>query len=314
MTTLPKRIIGQYEGTQKGPLVICLAGLHGNEPAGVYALNILFYLLGEEPNRNEDFEFKGKIIGLRGNRRALQEGERFINKDMNRQWMPENVERLRNLPYEELDSEDIEIVELAEAIEQQVADYQPERVIVLDIHTTTASGGIFTIVPDSEEAQAIGLQLHAPVVLGMLDGLQGTTMHYYNKPINGIPCTALCFESGQHNDQHSMHNAVSAIIGCMRSVGCVEPSDVEYRHDARLIEHSKNLPRLSRLLYRHPVSPTDNFKMRLGYQNFDRVKKGDLLATDKTGEISWPSDCLVLMPLYQKQGEDGFFLIEEVAV
>jgi succinylglutamate desuccinylase len=31
------RVLGTYGGTTAGPLVICLGGIHGNEPAGVLA-------------------------------------------------------------------------------------------------------------------------------------------------------------------------------------------------------------------------------------------------------------------------------------
>ena len=49
-----------------------------------------------------------------------------------------------------------------------------------------------------------------------------------------------------------------------------------------------------------------------GYKNFQKVEEGEVLAQDKSGKIVAPEDALVLMPLYQQQGEDGFFLIKEV--
>jgi succinylglutamate desuccinylase len=51
--------------------------------------------------------------------------------------------------------------------------------------------------------------------------------------------------------------------------------------------------------------------MHPGFTNFQKVKKGELLAHDNKGEIICPHVGLILMPLYQKQGEDGFFLIRE---
>ncbi|MGB0432056.1 MAG: hypothetical protein ACPGLV_16395 [Bacteroidia bacterium] len=46
------------------------------------------------------------------------------------------------------------------------------------------------------------------------------------------------------------------------------------------------------------------------FLNFQKIEKGTLLATDKNGPIYCEQDCFMLMPLYQKQGSDGFFLIE----
>jgi succinylglutamate desuccinylase len=53
--------------------------------------------------------------------------------------------------------------------------------------------------------------------------------------------------------------------------------------------------------------------MNTGFENFDPVKKGQVLAVDKNGPIRAVESGLILMPLYQKLGDDGFFLGREVA-
>jgi hypothetical protein len=52
--------------------------------------------------------------------------------------------------------------------------------------------------------------------------------------------------------------------------------------------------------------------MEPGFLSLQQVGRGQLLATDRQGEI--PACCggMVLMPLYQEQGEDGFFLVQSV--
>jgi succinylglutamate desuccinylase len=52
--------------------------------------------------------------------------------------------------------------------------------------------------------------------------------------------------------------------------------------------------------------------MQPDYKNFQAVEKGELLALDKHGEIRADEDGLILMPLYQKQGDDGFFLVRRI--
>ena len=37
-----QRVIGKYEGNQKGPLFLVTAGVHGTEPSGVEALQRVF--------------------------------------------------------------------------------------------------------------------------------------------------------------------------------------------------------------------------------------------------------------------------------
>ncbi len=67
-------------------------------------------------------------------------------------------------------------------------------------------------------------------------------------------------------------------------------------------------------MYVHPVKPVDEFKMKETriYKNFDPVRKNELLAYDKNGEVKSPYTGMILMPLYQEQGEDGFFIIREI--
>ena len=85
------RVIGRYTGNKKGPLLIVFGAMHGNEPAGIKALDLMFKMLEVEPITNPDFHFRGRILGLCGNLRATQAGKRFIEKDLNRQWTKENA-------------------------------------------------------------------------------------------------------------------------------------------------------------------------------------------------------------------------------
>jgi len=307
-----ERVIGQYTGEERGPLLIVLGGMHGNEPAGVDAIDLMFKMLEVEPITNPEFKFYGKIMGIRGNLRAMETGERFIKKDLNRQWIPENIERIKNAPIENLDSEDLEIKEILELIEHQISSYNPDKIVLLDLHTTTAFGGIFTICTDDPESVRIAIELHAPVIKGMLNGIEGTTLHYFNRENFGKETVAVCFESGQHDEELSVNRAIAALTNCMRTIGCVKAESVENRHDSLLIEYSKGLPQIAQLITVKRISPEDNFQMMSNYDNFQKVKKGELLAKDKSGEIYAQEDGLILMPLYQKQGDDGFFLIKTI--
>ena len=53
--------------------------------------------------------------------------------------------------------------------------------------------------------------------------------------------------------------------------------------------------------------------MEPGFRNFDPVRRAQILATDRDGEITAPESGLIMMPLYQKQGNDGFFIVRPVA-
>jgi succinylglutamate desuccinylase len=308
-----KRLIGRHTGQEKGPLLVCFGGMHGNEPAGIQALSILFKLLELEPESNPDFHFRGRIVGFKGNLRAIENGVRFMDRDLNRQWRPEMVERVLSTPVSQLRHEELEILELHTAVMEEIHDYRPDEVIVLDLHTTTAYGGIFSIATDDPKSVNIAVELHAPVITGLLEGIQGTTLHYFNTENIGVTTTTVCFESGQHEETLSVNRAIAAIINCMRTVGCVRSEDVENRHDALLIEYARGLPKVSELITTHSIQPGDEFRMVPDYKNFQKVKQGEILAFDRNGPIEAIEDGLILMPLYQKQGEDGFFLIRAVS-
>lgn len=306
-------IIGRQEGEEPGPLFICIAGMHGNEPAGVLALQSVMKLLEREPQVNPGFRFRGRMLALIGNARAFKEKKRFIEKDINRQWTKENIDRIRQTPASSLKAEDLEIKELLEIIEAEIETYRPERIVLLDLHTTSASGGIFAIATDHPESVRIAVELHAPVITGMLRGLRGTTLHYFTGENFEHPVAGAAFEAGQHDDPLSINRSIAAVINCMRSIGNVRPEDVENRHDELLIEYSKDLPKIADLVKVHHISPADHFEMRPGYQNFQPVAKGEILAEDSNGIIRSPEDGLILMPLYQPQGSDGFFIIKQIA-
>jgi len=313
-----KRIIGRYSGEQDGPLVLGIGAVHGNEHAGVKALEEVFKMLQAEQESIPGFVFRGSIYGLTGNMAAYKTGARFISKDLNRIWQPENVDKLLSADPDELQDEEQELVELLLVIRQIITEGQFRHIIIIDLHTTSADGGIFSI-PLEDDADSIRLAeaLHAPVVMGLLKGLNGTLMHYASGNhfvYNGLPETAGCvaFEAGQHDDPLSVSRCISAVISTLRAVGCVRPEDVDHKHDDILLDYASGLPKRTRITHVHHIGPEEHFSMRPGYLNFQPVQKGEQLAFSVNGPVLAPSSGLILMPLYQPKGTDGFFIVEPV--
>lgn len=285
------------------------AAMHGNEHAGVRALELVFKMLEVEPITNPEFIYHGTMLGLIGNLKAYKENKRYIHKDINRSWFPEYIQRIKNgeLSY----PEDVEKLELLTTIEEALKTGQYDRLILLDLHTTSSEGGIFTICTNQEESIRIANGLHAPVIMGLLDGISGTTLHYFTNENMGIPTTAVAFEAGQHNDPKSVNRAIAAVINCMRSIHAVRDADVENIHDQLLLEYSRHLPKMVRVMTKHTVLDNTQWKMLPGYRHFQKIKKGEVLAYDHGKPIAAPADGMILMPLYQEQGSDGFFIVDE---
>lgn len=309
---LDSRLIGSYDNGIKGPLVICFGAMHGNEPAGVRAIELVLKMLDVEHIKNNDFSYQGRFIGLIGNLQAFNLKKRFLSKDLNRQFYPDNIELLKSK--DTYDSEDNELMSFINLIKAEVEAYQPEKLIFLDLHTTSSYGGIFTICKNIPQDIDVALGLYAPVVLGIAEGLIGTTMHYFNTKNMGVDTTCISFESGQHDEFKSINRAVAGIICLLREVGAVKPDDVENHHEAILKTYAQGLPKLTKLVDHYRIRETDSFTMKPGYINFQKIYKGELLATNNGNDVYSRYDGMILMPLYQDQGEDGFFIVQEIAV
>lgn len=300
--SLPNRIIGDFQNGAEGPLLFVLAGLHGNEPAGVHALRRVFARLKEE-----EIPFVGRFVGLCGNCKALALKQRYVDRDLNRLWSSDEIARVKNLAPNERNSEEKELVEILALIEPAIAsDYSPQ--IYADLHTTSGEGGIFSIVTQNSQIRALAEALYAPVVFNLVDALALTTSRFFEE--NDL--TGLAFESGQHDNPAAIENHEAAIWILLAEAGCIDPDEVsdfvQYRR--RLQKATQQLNRYLKVTYRHPIEPSDAFVMEPGYENFQEISSGELLAHDHTGKIMSPSDGQILMPLYQKQGEDGFFIMK----
>jgi len=313
------RIIGQYGGAHPGPLVIAIGGLHGNEPAGVQALTEIFQMLEQEVVVRPDFEFRGKLVGLVGHLQAFQRGLRFINEDLNRIWLPGKVEKILAENSQDLRDEPLEIRELYTDICQAIQTALPTTLVLLDLHTTSADGGIFCIPGDETDGVALYRDLYAPVILGLFKGLHGTLLRFATEggfvAQGDFPLRTFgaAFEAGQHDDPLSVSRSVAAIVHALRVLDCIDESALDSRHhDDVLRQSGEHLPQVTRLEYVHPIAPEDHFKMRPGYNNFQPVQQGEILADDTNGPVVSPSDGLILMPLYQPKGTDGFFIVREV--
>ena len=307
---MEQRIIGRFKGDQEGPLLICIGGIHGNEPAGIKAIEDVMYWLQNEKLNFPNFIYKGSLLGLKGNLEAIQQKKRFIDRDLNRMLTPEEINQVRSQPSSSYLQEEKECIELLDVISAEINDQKPSLTLILDLHTTTATGGVFSIAAEDKVSLSLAKGLHIPVILGIASGLKGTTLDYFNRPNENIFCVVL--EAGQHDDPQSVVRTVSAIINCMRALESIDPQYVDHHHDGLLIDLGKNLPAVTRLIYHYKIQPGEKFIMKEGYMNFDLIQKGDWLADNQDGQILAPTGGLILMPKYQPLGDDGFFIVEEV--
>ena len=305
--------------------------MHGNEPAGLHGLTRVFNFLKENP----DLNLGVSLVGLKGNMSALAKGVRQVNEDLNRMLKADIVEAAfaQAASSRELDAADVrptienteykEIRELIRAMEQVISDTRPGNVIVLDLHTTTTSGGSFAVTSPDPKSEQIASRLGSPVVRGIVKDVAGMTLSYFSEETLGLPTTSIIFESGQHESPDSVDMAVAAILGCVECGGGVRRNDLIDGFGLSPIVSAKikqDSQMVVEVVHTHAIQEGDGFEMKPGFGNFVPVKQGQLLATDSRGDIRAPFDCMTLMPNYtnagttasEAEGIEGFFLIKEL--
>lgn len=299
------RVLGTYGGQSTGPLVICIGGIHGNEPAGVVAAHrVLDWLTAHQPS------FRGELLALAGNRAALLRNARYLAHDLNRVWSLERIAAFRAGTWQEPTApEDEEQRELLTAIDEALTRRRGP-VIFLDLHTTSAVGIPFTVIADTLLNRQLARSLPAPVILGLEEHLDATTLNY----MNDCGYIAVGFEGGQNEAPTSVDHHELALWTTLITAGCIRRADVPHvraLHE-NLSQQTKLVPPILEIRYRHAVQPEDQFVMEPGFENFQKIEQGQLLARDRRGEIRATESGYILMPLYQSQGTDGFFLVRAV--
>ena len=299
-----EREIGSFGGERPGPLLVCLTALHGNEPAGVQAARAVLDEL-----RRVGPLFRGRLLALIGNLRALERGRRFLEHDLNRIWTRERMDSLARREPAEDRPEEREQRELVAALEEAIAGADGP-VILVDLHSSSAPGVPFTIVTDTLSNRRTGLMLPLPLILGLEERLEGTL----EEMVCSLGHTAVAVEGGQHDDARTTENLEAALWVILVVAGCLGRDAVPGldRRYAMLKDAARGSPGVVNVRHRHPVRPEDGFAMTPGYVNFQRVERGQRLADSAAGPVPAGEDGIVLLPLYQGLGEDGFFLGREL--
>lgn len=296
------RIIGKITGKEKGPTVVFFAGIHGNEKAGVYALQQVFEAIKDE-------DINGTIYGISGNIKALQLGKRFIDQDLNRVWYKEQLETLKTKP--KLNVEEQEQAELFKLI-QDILTKESQPFYFIDLHTTSSKTLPFITINDAMINRKFSSLFPVPIVLGIEEYLKGPLLSY----INQLGYVSLGFEAGQHDDDEAVQNSISFINLALIYTKNIDSKlamnlPVYYR---ALQQKSNNLAEIFEVSYLYRIQNGDTFEMKPGFKSFQPVKKGDLLAKSQSKEITAKHSGRLFMPLYQKQGKEGYFLIKKIPV
>jgi succinylglutamate desuccinylase len=260
------------EGSKPGPTSVILAGVHGNEPAGILAFEKIIPLLVVDA---------GKVIFDIGNPEAVKKGIRFMDINLNRMLLPD--ERLTAEQKETLEyGRSREIMQLLESADA-----------LLDIHTSrNEKSKVFAICEDN--SLEIAAQLPVNLVCKGFDEYHPGSTDGFMKDKIGI-----CIECGQHLDLNAGQVAYRAIHAFLVAMGHLEKGNVYvYKQKILNIFH----------LHRNKMP----FVRSKKFVDFEAVPANMIIGSDGDEEIRAPEDCTILFALdAAESGSECFLLAKE---
>ncbi len=294
------RIITKIEGRKDAPTMVYFGGIHGNETAGVFALQQVF-------NSFNSTDIQGNIYAISGNIQALKKNQRFLDKDLNRIWTKEqlfNLDTKDNYNREELEQR--ELFKLVESIIKR----NTGPIYFIDFHTTSSKTIPFITINDAMINRKFSKLFPVPIVLGIEEYLNGPLLSY----INELGYVSLGFESGQHDEKEAVDNCIYFIYLSMVYAGLISENQVPNfteQYD-NLKVNAKSLNQIFEVVYLHRIRKYEEFKMKNGFQSFQKIERGIPIAVSNNREIRSRYKARIFMPLYQKKGEEGFFIIKPI--
>ncbi|WP_090293322.1 succinylglutamate desuccinylase/aspartoacylase family protein [Flagellimonas zhangzhouensis] len=297
-----RRVIDHIQGEKNGPTVVFFGGIHGNEPAGVLASEQVF-----EEIREKKIPVFGNIYALSGNLGALEHKMRFQQEDFNRIWFPDRIQRI--LAEEVLaHPEEQQLKELFQIIEEILENGEPPFYF-LDLHTTSSDTTPFMVLNDSLLNRNYASNYPLPIILGIEEYLHGALLSY----INELGYVSLGFESGQHEDVKAVETNIDFIWYSLMLTHSI-PADEKAKklHYESIFKASSTSHRFYEIYHQHLIAPGHNFEMKPGFINFQLVPKGTELALENNTILKTKHQRQIFMPLYQKQGNEGFYFVRPV--
>ena len=294
------RIIGKIEGDKYGPTLVFFGGIHGNETSGVFALKRVF-------NNIKPAQVKGTIYGISGNLNALEKHKRYMEDDLNRLWTKQQIKSISRKRV--LNSDEKELVALFNLLNEILQTNKPPFYFV-DLHTTSSKTLPFITINDALINRKFSQQFPVPIVLGIEEYLNGPLLSY----INQLGYVSLGFESGQHDDLSAITNSEAFVYLTLVYSGVLDEKAVanlsEYQE--QLKTHAKHTNAIFEVVHLHKIHRGECFEMLNGFKSFEAVKRGTPLALSNSIEVASPYTGNIFMPLYQKKGAEGFFIIKPI--
>jgi len=298
------RIIYSQTHPDVSTTLVFIGGIHGNEPAGIRGLqNVIDYM------QQHELSLLCNFYALAGNLNAIKKNIRYETTDLNRLWTHENIQKITSQT--SFDSqEEKEQAELYDCI-QDILNTHTGTLIFMDLHTTSSETIPFITISDSLKNRRFVSNFKLPIILGIEEYLDGPLLTY----INEFGYIALGFEAGQHEDPQAVANCERFIWQALKTSGALPQEAIKnLKLDQKTVSKHEAEHNFYEISDRYQLQQDEDFAMQPGFKNFDSIEKHQQLATSNEVAIKATVSGKIFMPLYQAQGDDGFFIITRISM
>ncbi len=298
-----QRILGKVQGEQSGPTIIFIAGMHGNEPSGIFALSEVINSIN-----HQRLSINGNLFAIVGNIKALDKEVRYLEEDLNRMWTIEDMNKLGSADKSTSTKETQEQIEIYTLL-KEILSKENGPFYFIDLHTTSSKTIPFTLVNDTLLNRRFVSQYPVPMILGIEEYLDGPLLSY----VNELGYVAFGYESGQHDELSSIDNHIAFIYLTLVFGKFLKKESIDFDKHFNLLSHTSDFSRDTYEIFEtYKISENEKFKMNSGFENFQRVSQNQELAKSDQKSIKASESGRIFMPLYQSHGGEGFFVIRKI--
>ncbi|HWO07633.1 MAG TPA: succinylglutamate desuccinylase/aspartoacylase family protein [Candidatus Paceibacterota bacterium] len=269
---------------------VIVGGVHGNEPAGIRAINTVTTLARKE------WQLNGNVYGLVGNPRAVEKNLRFIDENLNRAFgNPRNASSY----------EAQRAIEITRWFEELAKTYT--EVYVLDLHSVSVGEARIAVFNANNPKAEAWADRVSPISFHLKDAeyVFPETIAGAIERLGGI---ALIIECGNHSSEIGTAVALEHVERVLVSLAMLESPQVSFQNTVTYSDE----PRTYKLI--GCIRPDAGFAFDFPVQSETPLTEGAVFAHDKSGEHRAPCDCFIIMPAKHPNPNDtdaGFLAIRE---
>jgi len=277
--------VWHFDSGQPGRHVLISALIHGNELCGAWALKGLLEA-GVRPAVGQLTLMFANLLAFERFDEANHDASRFVDEDMNRQWMDERIAEPHTLERQR-------VAELAPWV--QMADW------VLDLHSMHEPGAPLLLTGVQQRNLQLARQLAIPVHIvvdpGHKDGVRMRDYGRLGLPDDQAPGTrSLLIECGFHGDLASRDVARDLSIRFLDVSGVLSAAALQATLPGWKQADAEQQWALE--VTGPVVARSENFRFTEPFKGLECISKAGTVIGDNDGEpVTTPyDDCVMVMP------------------